>query len=82
MWIMQRELDDGIGNVLISTIAVNVVNANLTFEGLKAAFFDLFTVSVDCVARDAAETCGLTDISKFFGEFQDFQFFLYVQIDH
>jgi len=50
MRIIQRELDDGIGDFLISTIPMNVVGANLTFEGLKASFFDQFSVPVDSVA--------------------------------
>ena len=82
MRIIQREFDNSTGNVLISTIPVNVVGANLMFEGLKASFFDQFSVPVDGVAGDAAETCGFCDISKFLGEFQDFQLSLYVQIEH
>ena len=82
MRVVQRELNDSIGNFLISTIAMNVVGASLAFQGLNAALFDQFTVPIDCVARDAAETCGFSDISKFLGELQDFQFFLYVQVEH
>ena len=82
MRIIQRELDEGIGNISISTIAMNVVGASLAFQGLNAALFDQFTVPVDCVARDAAETCSFTDISKLLGKLQDLQFLLYVQIEH
>ena len=49
MWIVQRELNNGMSRILMGTIGVDVTFANLALEGLKPTVLDQLAMTVDCI---------------------------------
>ena len=50
MGIFQRELDYHFSGLLVGSIGVDVIFADLAFEGLNSTFFDQSAVTVDRIA--------------------------------
>lgn len=82
MRVVQRELNNRVGNAFIGAVLVAVVWVYLAFKGGYAALSDQLTVPVDGIARYTTDLGGLANVAQPLCQLQYIQFLLYVQIEH
>ena len=70
MRVVQRELNNRVGNAFIGAVLVAVVWVYLAFKGGYAALSDQLTVPVDGIARYTTDLGGLANITQLLCQLQ------------
>jgi hypothetical protein len=75
--VVQGELYNRIGNIIVCLIPMKIIVVNLPLERFYPSFLDQTTVAVGRVARDATDARRLADVAQLLC-----QFILDVQLNH